>query len=102
MPIPSWLTTDSRRKELSGVCFKVPKNGLLLVGNKGVAMPVAMTTVEVAVVYCTGIATPLFPTSKKPFLGTLKQTPDSSLRLLSVVNQLGIGILIPHKEATLQ
>ena len=55
MPIPSWLTTDSRRKELSGVCFKVPKNGLLLVGNKGVAMPVTMTTVEVAVVYCTGI-----------------------------------------------
>ena len=55
MPIPSWLTTDSRRKELSGVCFKVPKNGLLLVGNNGVAMPVTMTTVEVAVVYCTGI-----------------------------------------------
>lgn len=55
MSIPSWLTTDSRRKELSGTCFKVPKNGLLLVGNNGVAMPVTMTTVEVAVVYCTGI-----------------------------------------------
>ena len=55
MPIPSWLTTDSRRKELSDVCFKVPKNGLLLVWNNGVAMPVTMTTVEVAVVYCTGI-----------------------------------------------
>ena len=55
MPIPSWLTTDSRRKELSGTCFKVPKNGLLLVGNNGVAMPVTMTTVEVAVIYCTGI-----------------------------------------------
>ena len=55
MSIPSWLTTDSRRKELSGACFKVPKHGLLLVGNNGVAMPVTMTTVEVAVIYCTGI-----------------------------------------------
>ena len=55
MSIPSWLTTDSRRKELPkggwGVHGYVAKNGHIRIGSAGAIMPVSMVMCETGHIY---------------------------------------------------
>lgn len=87
MSIPSWLTKDSRRKEMV-----VSANDLLRIGKPVVRLPVALVLCEAAVIYSPDIVDGLEANSIKELRDTVFSTVNGREENTRLIDEVLFGI----------